>query len=108
MSPNQQFPADLVTFTEKIINVKLHFLCSVSQQNLHLFGLQHCGRTVLIQKNHFQTKYLILRKSHYHTMVNRVLIKELVTNFSSVVESCCIFLILVFLEGGTRLHYADC
>ena len=27
-SPNPQFPADLVTFTEQIINGKLHFLCS--------------------------------------------------------------------------------
>ena len=27
-SPNPQFPADLVTFTEEIFSVKLHFLCS--------------------------------------------------------------------------------
>ena len=30
MWPNQQFPADLVTFTEEILTGKLHFLCSVS------------------------------------------------------------------------------
>ena len=30
MSPNPQFPADLVTFTEEIVNWKLHFLCSVN------------------------------------------------------------------------------
>ena len=29
MRPNPQFTADLVTFTEKILNGKLHFLCSV-------------------------------------------------------------------------------
>ena len=29
MSPNPQFPADLVTFTEEILNEKLHLLCSV-------------------------------------------------------------------------------
>ena len=29
MSPNSQFPVDLVTFTEEIPNGKLHFLCSV-------------------------------------------------------------------------------
>ena len=29
MQPNPQFPADLVTFTEEILNGKLHFLCSV-------------------------------------------------------------------------------
>ena len=28
MWPNSQFPAELVTFTEKILNEKLHFLCS--------------------------------------------------------------------------------
>ena len=30
MQPNPEFPADLVTFTEKILNGKLHFLCSES------------------------------------------------------------------------------
>ena len=29
MWPNPQFPENLVTFTEKILNGKLHFLCSV-------------------------------------------------------------------------------
>ena len=28
MGPNPQFLADLVTFTEEILNGKLHFLCS--------------------------------------------------------------------------------
>ena len=28
MWPNPQFPADLVTFTEEILNGKIHFLCS--------------------------------------------------------------------------------
>ena len=28
MWPNPQFPADLVTFTEEILNEKLHFLYS--------------------------------------------------------------------------------
>ena len=28
MWPNPQFPADLVTFAEEILNGKLHFLCS--------------------------------------------------------------------------------
>ena len=30
MLPNAQFPADLVTFTEEILNGKLYFLCSDS------------------------------------------------------------------------------
>ena len=29
MRPKPQFPADLVTFTEEILNGKLHSLCSV-------------------------------------------------------------------------------
>ena len=29
MLPNPQFSANLVTFTEEILNGKLHFLCSV-------------------------------------------------------------------------------
>ena len=28
MRPNPRFPADLATFTEEIINGKLHFMCS--------------------------------------------------------------------------------
>ena len=28
MWPNPKFPVDLVTFTEEILNGKLHFLCS--------------------------------------------------------------------------------
>ena len=30
MWPNPQLPADLVTFTEEILNGKLHFLCSAT------------------------------------------------------------------------------
>ena len=48
MRPNPQFPADLVTITEEILNGKLHFLCMVykSQQrpvspftHIYAFGL---------------------------------------------------------------------
>ena len=28
MRPDPQFPADLVTFSEEVLNGKLHFLCS--------------------------------------------------------------------------------
>ena len=31
MWPNSQFPADLVTFTEEMLNRKLHFLCSATK-----------------------------------------------------------------------------
>ena len=33
MCPNAQFPVDLITFTEEILNGKLHVLCSVSPNN---------------------------------------------------------------------------
>ena len=36
MWPNPQIPADLVTFTEEILNGKLHFLCSVMWTKLAL------------------------------------------------------------------------
>ena len=29
MLPNPKLPADLITFTEEILNGKLHFLCNV-------------------------------------------------------------------------------
>ena len=34
MWPNAQFPADLVTFTEEILNGKFHFLSSVSSKRV--------------------------------------------------------------------------
>ena len=34
MQPNPQETADLVTFTEEILNGKLHFLCSVREMFL--------------------------------------------------------------------------
>ena len=35
MWPNPQFPADLVTFPEEILNRKLHFLCCAIWDHLH-------------------------------------------------------------------------
>ena len=32
MGPNPQFAADMVTFTEEILNGKLHFLCSAGAE----------------------------------------------------------------------------
>ena len=34
MWPNPQFPADLVTITEEILNGKLHILCSTSTDKI--------------------------------------------------------------------------
>ena len=63
MRPNPQETADLVTFTEEVLNEKLHFLCSVrwSQTNDHVLQQKHyidvlqatnkCIRTMPRQKN---------------------------------------------------------
>ena len=37
MWPNSQFPVDLLTFTEEILNGKLHFLCSAELTVYHKF-----------------------------------------------------------------------
>ena len=57
MWPNPQFPADLVTFTEEIINGKLHFLCS-AKRPMNQFGKN--GLT--IEKFH---KHARSSKAHY-------------------------------------------
>ena len=41
MSPNPQETADLVIFSEEILNGKLHFLCSVVEANLDSLNLFH-------------------------------------------------------------------
>ena len=45
MWPNPQFPADLVTFTEEILNGKLQFLCSDSFK-LFIVSLSVLGKHV--------------------------------------------------------------
>ena len=47
MWPNPQGPgsADLVTFTEKILNGKLHFLCSESSTIFSEFFVNHFQKT---------------------------------------------------------------
>ena len=51
MRPNPQETADLVTFTEEILNGKLHFLCSVSTLSPH--------KTKTQTRN--KTKFLVLK-----------------------------------------------
>ena len=45
MWPNPQFPADLLTFTEKMLNGKLHFFCSVVQ-----FEGSQCWSTLTLER----------------------------------------------------------
>ena len=55
-----QFPADLVTFTEKIFNGKLHFLCSVSCEFCYFFPEQ------LVQ-NPCMVVFCLLYHRDYHS-----------------------------------------
>ena len=49
MSPNPQFPADLVTFTEEILNGKLHFFVVSCTFNLYpVLGIK--GVTIYLLK----------------------------------------------------------
>ena len=42
--PDKQFPVDLVTFIEKIVNRKLHFLCSADDNNdIEIILMMHCN-----------------------------------------------------------------
>ena len=61
MLPNPQFPADLVIFTEEILNVKLHFLCSVTNyHNLSLYRLSSDPDENLKNKSLCQTLNLVI------------------------------------------------
>ena len=40
MRPNPQFPADLVTFTEEILNAKFKFLCSCRHTKKYCFSFK--------------------------------------------------------------------
>ena len=60
MWPNLQFPVDLVTFTEEILNGKLHFLCSFNQviivDAIKLFSTKITFS--FHNRNFFQAKFL--------------------------------------------------
>ena len=44
-----QFPADLVKFTEEILNGKLHFLSSASDENYH--NIRVLNNKIFMKKN---------------------------------------------------------
>ena len=64
MRPNLQFPADLVTLTEEILNGKLHFLCS----ELSYIGAQ--------ERLFFDTKQLNNKERHLDCNINSIFIKK--------------------------------
>ena len=52
MWPNPQFPEDLVTFTEEILNDKLYFLCNVYQkQHIHKWISQDMSNNIFTAKS---------------------------------------------------------
>ena len=53
MRPNWQFPADIVTFTEKILNEKPHFMRSLTLELLALDGVRNSIRS---DSKNFQKK----------------------------------------------------
>ena len=66
MWPNPQFPADSGTFTEEILNGKLHFLCSALLQNKDLEIQKSAkGNTiVVIDKDAYKQKMKAITSDH--------------------------------------------
>ena len=83
MWPNPQFSADLVTLTEKILNGKLHFLCSVLLYSnilyidikIRIFSIIYFCVTFFLlysqqEERDFQTQYVyLLLKPHLHSHI---------------------------------------
>ena len=71
MWPNRQFPADLVTVTEKIFSGKLHFLCS------------DCGNTFLII---FQAAGFLLQQEEFEgeIWITKGMLIYIFNEFSSI------------------------
>ena len=66
MWPNPQFPADLVTFTEQILNVKLHFLCSDANKET----------TMVICEQNSTLTYLIVHFDYFINIMEAVFISS--------------------------------
>ena len=87
MWPNLQETADLVTFTEEILNGKLHFLCSVSQND-------HTGqiKTTYIQLKEYSAKmyedYALLRNNQgFESELERPKVNEIMELASTLQNS---------------------
>ena len=66
MGPNPHKIADLVTFTEKILNGKLHFLCSESKSNLNSKSVILIGEYLELARHQ--------RKMTLHKLANSLLL----------------------------------
>ena len=70
MRPNPQESADLVTFTEEILNGKLHFLCSVKYQMFDRILNAPLGGGGCT-KNNANVVDFKAQEEHYTTDINR-------------------------------------
>ena len=71
MSPNPQEPADLATFTEEILNGKLHFLCSVSKRNEWKFpSKEYNGKTTNLWKckTYYDIQTIVISAKQEHRL----------------------------------------
>ena len=65
MWANPQFPAELVTFTEEILNGKLHFLCSVRISSPNFWSFFKFEKTPTIFELTFPIFEWIIPMSNY-------------------------------------------
>ena len=79
MWPNSQGTADLVTFTQEILNGKLHFLCSV-MLFLENFICNNFRR--LFISNYYFSDYSI----YYDTKQNAILNPSLISIFHYIID----------------------
>ena len=89
MWPNPQFSADFVTFTEEILNGKLHFLCSVMIKALYIQVLKSFP--------------IILNSTNFRSNRPEVFSKKgVLKNFAKSQENTCArvsFLIKLLFQG---------
>ena len=64
MRPNPQFPAVSITFTEEILNGKIHFLCSVLVFAGVVIEIQYGSQTP-VNTQEFERRTFQSHQSHY-------------------------------------------
>ena len=73
MWPNPQFPANLVTFTEEILNGKFHFLCSASRLTFSFKNfVQIVNYIWFLRKDFFQELLYIQANIQNHIKFSKI------------------------------------
>ena len=109
MWPNPQKTADLITFTEEILNGKLHFLCSVKSRrvsNFVIYYLRNCQWSA-----ERETKKHDLRKIFFIFKILKLLEIErhiLVLTLANFCEQLLIILELYFFLGYATKKLQAC